>query len=712
MKKLVCFFCLLLILSLDSFSQQNFWQQSNGPFTFGGFVTCMNLDNDVLIVGTWDNGIYRSENLGNEWLHCELDSTGINSITSNSNGYLFSTTYEKIFRSSNNGLDWEELTVGVPAIYYYQITFGKTNSIFLATSGGLFRSKNLGNDWVRIDSGFIDQKINRIANGNDGSIYAVQDSSIYVSQNDGEDWFPLNNLPTGRIWDLVSNNSNDLFLTINVLGVSIVIGYRSTDNGSTWQQFGSSCPNFFYSIQDSPDGNLFTVGAQYGVYKSIDKGESWNLISSLTGTNCMSFYSEDYIFSGSYTGIRKSINAGADWQLVGLPNSYTPIGSLAINSAGYIFAGTGGSLPEVFKTTNHGQTWINISGQFDGIIISGISIDNRGHLFVGSYDGGIYYSNNSGLSWEQRNNGLTSLSITCIKSDQLGTLFVGTWDAGIFRSTNGGSQWSSIDQGLTAVSVDDIEISNTGNIYLATTDGIFVSNDQGNTWIHLNNGWPEYTQSISLSLDAQGNIFADAAGTGIFKSTDFGSSWTLIDSSIYHPILDISFNSLGYIFVAGANGVFRSTDSGNNWALFNSGLAEWNCVNKFLQDTDGRIIAGTEDRGVCWTTSVTSIQDAKYIAKEFTLSQNYPNPFNPSTVINYQLPTSGYVTLKVFDVLGNEVATLVDEYRSVGSYEIEFNPASSIKHLPAGRQGPASGIYFYRLQAGDYFETKKMILLK
>ena len=89
----------------------------------------------------------------------------------------------------------------------------------------------------------------------------------------------------------------------------------------------------------------------------------------------------------------------------------------------------------------------------------------------------------------------------------------------------------------------------------------------------------------------------------------------------------------------------------------------------------------------------------------FTLYQNYPNPFNPSTTISYQLPKAGNVTLKVFDVLGREVATLVDEYRNAGSYEVEFNPVSSIKY-------PASGIYFYQLKAGDYNETKKMILIK
>ncbi len=85
----------------------------------------------------------------------------------------------------------------------------------------------------------------------------------------------------------------------------------------------------------------------------------------------------------------------------------------------------------------------------------------------------------------------------------------------------------------------------------------------------------------------------------------------------------------------------------------------------------------------------------------FKLEQNYPNPFNPSTIISWQSPISGHQTLKVYDVLGNEVAILVDEYRDAGLYQYEFNAS-----------GFSSGVYFYKLQVGDYMQTKKMILLQ
>jgi hypothetical protein len=87
--------------------------------------------------------------------------------------------------------------------------------------------------------------------------------------------------------------------------------------------------------------------------------------------------------------------------------------------------------------------------------------------------------------------------------------------------------------------------------------------------------------------------------------------------------------------------------------------------------------------------------------KDFALYQNYPNPFNSSTTIKYFIPSSGLITLKVYDILGNEVATLVDEYKPTGSYEVEFDAS-----------GLSSGVYFYKMQAGAFIQTKKMILLR
>lgn len=113
------------------------------------------------------------------------------------------------------------------------------------------------------------------------------------------------------------------------------------------------------------------------------------------------------------------------------------------------------------------------------------------------------------------------------------------------------------------------------------------------------------------------------------------------------------------------------------------------------------------------TLTVAVDDEETPIVNDFKLEQNYPNPFNPNTKIKFSIPSvtlrqaqsDNWVTLKIFDILGNEVATLVDEYKTAGKYEVEFN-TSTINHQTS------SGIYFYQLKAGSFVETKKMILLK
>jgi glucose/arabinose dehydrogenase len=109
-----------------------------------------------------------------------------------------------------------------------------------------------------------------------------------------------------------------------------------------------------------------------------------------------------------------------------------------------------------------------------------------------------------------------------------------------------------------------------------------------------------------------------------------------------------------------------------------------------------------------YTPTVSGVED-EAIINDYHLFQNYPNPFNPVTKISWQSPVNSWQTLKVFDVLGREVATLVDEYKSAGNHEVEFNVAhSAAKDIRA----VTSGVYFYRLQSGNFIQTKKMILLQ
>ncbi|OGV16610.1 MAG: hypothetical protein A2440_02730 [Stygiobacter sp. RIFOXYC2_FULL_38_25] len=168
--------------------------------------------------------------------------------------------------------------------------------------------------------------------------------------------------------------------------------------------------------------------------------------------------------------------------------------------------------------------------------------------------------------------------------------------------------------------------------------------------------------------------------------------------------------NLGWAVGTGGT-ILKTTDGGDDWRLQKSNTTNDLYTVFFLDENTGW--AAGEYGTILKTTNggTTFIEEEKEIPSEFSLSQNYPNPFNPSTTINYQLSTSGFVTLKVYDVLGREVATLVKEYKQPGVYNSQF----SIRNSQL-----SSGVYFYTLKAGDpslrsghgFIQSKKMILLK
>jgi len=130
-------------------------------------------------------------------------------------------------------------------------------------------------------------------------------------------------------------------------------------------------------------------------------------------------------------------------------------------------------------------------------------------------------------------------------------------------------------------------------------------------------------------------------------------------------------------------------------------------IQDFEIDVNGGPLGLQFDYGnwILKTLSITTSVDDKITIKEYSLDQNYPNPFNPSTKIKYQIADAGFVNLQIFDVLGNEVATLIDKEMQAGSYEVEFQSE-------VGNGQLASGIYYYQLRVGDFVEAKKMMLIK
>jgi hypothetical protein len=185
-------------------------------------------------------------------------------------------------------------------------------------------------------------------------------------------------------------------------------------------------------------------------------------------------------------------------------------------------------------------------------------------------------------------------------------------------------------------------------------------------------------------------------------SNDIGVIWQSINNGITGSGLDLIWLE-DDIVASTSEGIFHLKSGSNTWSLRSEGLNDSIVGNLAIHSNELFVISSS---GTIWhrpISEITSVEEEQVdeMPTEFLLSQNYPNPFNPNTVIGYQLPISGDVTLKIFDILGNEIAILINDYKLAGKYEIEFNAAS----LP-------SGVYFYRIQADSFVELKKMILIK
>ena len=252
------------------------------------------------------------------------------------------------------------------------------------------------------------------------------------------------------------------------------------------------------------------------------------------------------------------------------------------------------------------------------------------------------------------------------------------------------------------------------NLFAGTVNGVVLTTNNGTSWTTVNAGLPNRPVGSLAVIGA--NLFAGTAGAGVFLSTNNGTNWT---PTILSGASVQSFAVIGTNLFAGTAGgsVFLSTNNGTSWAQVDSGLtsASINSLAVSLTGTAGTNLFAATDSGVYvrpLSEMFTGVKNKQNnFPTSFSLQQNYPNPFNPTTMINYSVPKTSLVTIKVYDILGKEIATLVNEEKSAGNYSVQFSANGG---YASGRNGGnlSSGIYFYRMQSGNYSQTKKLVLLK
>ena len=451
-------------------------------------------------------------------------------------------------------------------------------------------------------------------------------------------------------------------------------------------------------------------------------------VKKIVGSDSVSFdpYGWQGIGTDPYTALTGIVNVklwidnpltANFWQQTNGPDTLetTSVSALAFSSAGQLFASTTRGCLEsdalgVFRSTNNGTSWAETNSGLSNANVGSLTVTPAGHFLAGTQNG-IFRSTDNGSSWSYV--GLAGVYITFLFSTP-NAIFAsdGCFCSGIYRSTDDGTSWIPINSGLDDGCINALSLSNQGYLFAGSgVSGIYRSTENGDSWDKKNSGLlsPNIISIVTgpggeLYAGTQTNVYTGQSGAGVFRSTDNGESWQQATSGLpTDEISHLAVNSIGYVFAATSRqGVYSSTDKGNSWEPVGPGLEENSTVSAFAFNNSGYVFAAAG--GIVYR-SVQPVTYVQYTSETFpssyVLRQNYPNPFNPSTTIEFALPKSAYVTLRVYDLLGRQVGELVNEKLEPGMYKTQWNAS-----------GLASGVYFYRLQAGEFTETKKLLLLR
>ena len=685
-----------LSISQFCFAQTDFWQLQGSPY--GKHIQCISAgEAGNVYLSSSDASFFHSSDSGESWSKTDYDHSLIQAMITDSTGKIYAgTNGEGIYSSNDNGINWIPLNNGLSNTNVLSLTVSESSDILCGTDGGgvyklingsswqylglvntqilsllvkpngfiyagtsgysVFRSTTGGNDWSMLVNGISDDRfINALTVDSSGNIYAGTDLGVYKSTNDGDMWFQSSSgLMDTVVYELAVSPSQ------LILAAAGELMYVSTDGGANWE------PHDFFAVEHncitiSENGYVF-AGNVLGVYRSEGDITNWTRLNEgLTNAEkiqSICFSSNGNLFAGLSTGAYSSGDNGITWRRTGLGDENI----IALHSDrpnGLLFAGTEYGIT---RSTDGGETWLEKSGYYYTHKVS-FGQDVSGNLYSGygaqgwwSYYGAVLISTDFGEIWDTT--ALNGPPINAINVNPSGTVIVARADSGIYVSTDQGYTWEA--KGLNISNINSVLYSNSGCMYAGTEDGV------------------------------------------LYRSCDNGLNWQDISIPDFIAISCMIFNSSGHIFLSDSNGVFLSTDNGDNWTTLNTGLTETN-IHTLRIDNDGYLFAGSASGYIFKSNQIISgfSESTTELPKSFYLYQNYPNPFNPSTSIRFLVPQRMHVQLKVFDIIGCEITTLVNEELEAGNYDITFNA-----------DGISTGVYIYQLKAGTYMESKKMLLVR
>lgn len=625
-----------------------------------------------------------------------------------------------------------------------------TQKIVVVGRDGAKITTNAGGSWATLAQGYanlntVDSKgPNILVAGNNGKILlSVDHGNIFTLafNNPASDIQKINFLPgadpraiaigtNGKIYRSLDGGANWLDVTnpsggASLLGVSfcdantgMIVGafnqiLKTTNGGSTWFEIlgGPGLP--LNEIFMKSASEAFAVGANGKIYRTSNGGNNWLVV--YTDPYGGSIYDIEFFpeepnngYAWGESGQIVTTDGGLTW--------YNPdINDLReINRVFFfdVFGETGvcvGNAGRISTTSNNGTNWLSAS--------SGTTLDLNSCYFINSSTGWavggkdspqqriILNTVNGGLTWTTQHTANSGMLHDVEFVNASTGVAVGNFGA-ILRTTNGGNNWVSIS-GVTWTMYDVMFLDdNTTGIAVGEGGRIFRTTNTGLNWTQVNVGGFLDTQFGVDFFDANTGISVGSAGS-MYKTTDAGLNWVRLPLITQNTLKDITFTIGQTAYACGSNlgndcSVIKTTDGGLTWTRQNTGT---NKLLNALYGIDNNTVYAVGEGGTILKTTNGGAVGIQIISNEIPqthlLSQNYPNPFNPSTKIKFEVPKSSFVSIKIYNILGKEISTIVNEYLNASTYEVEWNAINY-----------TSGVYFYRMEAGTFIETKRMMLVK
>ncbi|MCX6159035.1 MAG: T9SS type A sorting domain-containing protein [Ignavibacteriota bacterium] len=638
------------------------------------------------------------------------------------------------------------------------------NIIYVASDTGFFKSTNSGTSFTNIGTGSpfsfpikgaFDFAVNP---QNNQVIYrSLRNNGIYKSTDGGTSWAKLTAAPlpttnVGRVSiSIAASSPNTVYFNIarqdndNTLSI-----YKTTDAGVTFTnvystEFMNGQGSYNNTISVCPTNPNLVLAGGVTLLRTSNGGTTWNdflnsadplydpnnvhpdqhtIVWNAAGTT---------VWLGNDGGVATSTNAGLNWTTNINILPITQYINIDVGGKGtHIIGGTQDN--GVSGTTNGGLDW----WQFQGGDGTGIAIDpTTPSKYV--ITGGFYSTGN--WSWRRKittDNGATFTFIdngidpstqwyTKIRNDKVAPPYLycnsGNY---VYISINYGANWSRLNATAFPVTITNLDVgkySTTSVVYAtlnSATDGQRLMVYDANAWYERTTGFPSGVKVQGVAQHPSNNNIAYALMKGlgssqkVFKTINRGVSWTNVTGNLPNiPVTDLvphpSDNNK--LYLGTEYGCYKTTNAGITWYKWNSGMpnanliSEMTYIDSLANNSRFYIVAATYGRSI-WMREITADDPVSGINSEenvtsFELMQNYPNPFNPTTEIKFALPFSDIVTIKVYDITGKEVATLINGKMEQGNHSVKFDGSEL-----------SSAVYFYRFSSSRFSDVKKMVLIK